>query len=107
MVWVGVCLRGCMEVHVMAARTLTAVRYRDEILDLIVRPFAGAIGNNFILMQGSARPHTARLTMDYHYHEGIEVMDWLARCPDLNPIEHVSNYLYRQISRRDRPPLTI
>ena len=43
----------------------TAVRYRDKILDPIVRPFAGAIGNNFILMQNNARPHTARLTINY------------------------------------------
>ena len=69
MVWGGVCLRGRTELHVMAAGTLTAVRYRDEILDPIVRPFAGAIGNNFILMQDNARPHTARLTMDYLYHD--------------------------------------
>ena len=37
---------------------LTALRYLDEILDPIVRPFAGAIGNNLILMQDNARPHT-------------------------------------------------
>ena len=36
MVWGGVCLRGHTELHVMAAGTLTAVRYRDEILDPIV-----------------------------------------------------------------------
>ena len=62
MVWGGVCLRG-RTLHVMAAGTLTAVRYRDEILDPIVRPFAGAIGNKFILMQDNTRPHTARLTV--------------------------------------------
>ena len=76
-----------MELHIMAARTLTTVRYRDEILDPIVRPFAGAIENNFILMQDNACPHMARLTMDYLYHEGIEVMDWPTWSPDLNPIE--------------------
>ena len=88
-------------------RTLTAARYRNEILDPIVRPFAGAIGNNFILMQDNPRPHTARLSMDYLYHQGIEWMNWPARWPDLNPIEHVSGYLYRQISRRDHPPLAV
>ena len=37
MVWGGVYLRGHTELHVMATGTL-AVRYRDEILDPIVRP---------------------------------------------------------------------
>ena len=54
-----------------------------------MRPFAGAIGNNLILMLDNACLHMARLTMDYLYHEGIEVMDWPARLPALNPIEHV------------------
>ena len=58
-------------------------------------------------MHENVHPHTARLTIDYHYHEGIEVMDWPARSPDFNPIEHVWDYLYRQISRLDRPPLTV
>ena len=89
----------------MAAGALTAVHYRDEILDPIVRPFAGAIGNKFILMQDNTRPHTARLTMEYLDHESIEVMGWPAWSPDLNPI--VWDYLYRQIFRRDRPPLTV
>ena len=62
--------------HVMAAGALTAVHYRDEILDPIVRPFAGAIGNKFILMQDNPCPHTAVLTvMEYIDHEGTEVMD--------------------------------
>ena len=54
MVLGGICLRGRMELHIMAAGTLTAVRYPDEILDPIVRPFAGAIANNFILMQDNS-----------------------------------------------------
>ena len=35
------------------------------------------------------------------------MIDWLAWSPDLNPIEQVWNYLYLQISRRDRSPLTV
>ena len=82
MVWVGISFEG--RTDVINGGTLTALRYRDEILDPIMRPFAGAIGDNFILMQDNARPHTARVCMDYLNRETIEVMDWPARSPDLN-----------------------
>ncbi|KAK0153439.1 Transmembrane protein 245 [Merluccius polli] len=42
MVWGGVSLEGCTDLHVIANGTLTAVRYWDEILRPIVRPHAGA-----------------------------------------------------------------
>ena len=47
-----------------------------------------AIGNTFILMQDNARAHTARMYMTFLDDEGITVMNWPARSPDLNPIEH-------------------
>ena len=34
----------------------TALRYPDEILNPIVRPFAGAVNENFFLMQDNACP---------------------------------------------------
>ena len=41
MVWGGISYEGQMDLYVINRGTLTALRYRDEILDLIVRPFAG------------------------------------------------------------------
>jgi len=58
-------------------------------------------------MQGKARPHTARLVMHYLNQEGIDVMDWPARSPDLNPIDHVWDYLYRWISQRQNRAITL
>ena len=75
-------------VHVFPRGGITAVRYRDEVLEPIVRPYAGAIGDAFILMQDNARAHTARLSMTFLDDEGSTVMNWPARSPDLNPIEH-------------------
>jgi len=72
-----------------------------------VRPFAGAVGDNFILMQDNARPHTARLVMHYLYQEGIEIMDWPTRSPDFNPIERMWDYIHRRISQRQNRPLTL
>ena len=44
MVWGCISLRGRTELHVINNGTLTAQRYRDEILAVHVRPYAGAIG---------------------------------------------------------------
>ncbi|GFX00274.1 transposable element Tcb2 transposase [Trichonephila clavipes] len=39
--------------------------------------------------------------------EDIERMDWAARSPDLNPIEHVWDFLDRRLAARTLPPVTI
>ena len=44
----------------LANGTQTAVRYRDEILRPIVRPYA-AVGPGFLLVQDNARPHVVRV----------------------------------------------
>uniref|UniRef100_A0AAZ3RXU6 Transposase Tc1-like domain-containing protein n=1 Tax=Oncorhynchus tshawytscha TaxID=74940 RepID=A0AAZ3RXU6_ONCTS len=59
MVWGGISLGGRTAFHVLARGSLTAIRYRDEIPRLLVRPYAGAVGPGFLLMQDNARPHVA------------------------------------------------
>ncbi|GFX95882.1 transposable element Tcb2 transposase [Trichonephila clavipes] len=59
LVWAGISLGGHTDLHVFHGGTVTGLRYRDEILDPYVRPYAAAIGNDFILMDDNARPHRA------------------------------------------------
>ena len=42
----------------------TGLRYRDEILHPVVRPFAGTVGDDFILMDDNARPHRSHVVTD-------------------------------------------
>ena len=49
----------------MISGMMIGLRYRDEIMDVYVRPYAGAIGPQFILMDDNARPHRARVVEDY------------------------------------------
>jgi len=44
-----------------------------------VRPYAGAIGPDFLLMDDNAIARRARIVQDYLQRETIERMDWPAR----------------------------
>ncbi|UYV72410.1 Transposase [Cordylochernes scorpioides] len=58
-------------------------------------------------MDDNARPHRARLVNGHLQSENIRRMDWPARSPDLNPIEHVWDALGRRIGARHPSPRTL
>jgi hypothetical protein len=49
MVWAGFSIDDKTGLHVIAGN-LSGVRYRDEILHPIVRPYPGAVGDGFIIV---------------------------------------------------------
>ena len=104
MVWAGISAQGKTDLHVIDNGTLTALRYVNEILDVYVRPYAGAVGENFILMDDNARAHRARITDQYLEQVTIVLMEWPARSPDLNPIEHAWDMLQTAVSSRPVQP---
>ncbi len=65
MVWGGICQDGRTDLVVIDGGALTAVRYRNEVLEPVVQPFAGALGQDFVLMYDNARLHTARVVQAY------------------------------------------
>lgn len=107
MVWGGISLGARTELHIVENGSLTAVRYVTDILEPIVMPFAPYMGNGFCLMQDNARPHTAAIALGYLREVGINILEWPARSPDLNPIEHVWDKLGRQIKLRNPAPANV
>ena len=85
MVWGGMSMEGRSDLYRLENGSLTAIRYRDEILEPMVRPYAGAVGPGFLLMHDNARPHVARVCRQYLEDEGIDTIEWPSRSPDLNP----------------------
>ena len=107
MVWGGISLEGRTDLYRLDNGTLTVIRYRDEILGPIVTTYAGAVGPGFLLVHDNARPHVASVCRQFLEDEGIDTIDRPPRSPDLNPIEHLWDIMFRSIQRRQVAPQTV
>ncbi|KAI4880825.1 hypothetical protein NFI96_000212, partial [Prochilodus magdalenae] len=65
------------------------------------------VGPGFLLMQDNARPHVAGVCQQFLQHEGIKAMDWPARSPDPNPIEHIWDIMSCSIHQRHIAPQNV
>ncbi|GFW19631.1 transposable element Tcb2 transposase [Trichonephila clavipes] len=73
----------------------------------IIERDRGAMGLQFLFMDDNAPYHRTVAAEQLLESEDIERMDWPARSPDLNPIEHVWDFLGRRLAARTLPPVTI
>nr|CAH7753053.1 unnamed protein product [Callosobruchus chinensis] len=84
--------------------TMTGAYYLQNIINAIVQPLRNEIGDQLIFMDDNARPHRTRAVQQALENGNIARWEWSAMSPDMNPIEHVWDYVSRAILNRNNPP---
>ncbi|GFS77931.1 transposable element Tc3 transposase [Trichonephila clavipes] len=100
LVWGGIMLGSRTDFHIFDACSVNWTRYCNEILFPYVRLFRGAMGLQFLFMDANAPCHHIVAAEQLLESEDIERVDWPARFPDLNTIEHVWDFLGRRLAAR-------
>jgi hypothetical protein len=93
MIWAGIFLEAHTDLVFVENGAMTAHRYILEYVESHVVPYAPFIGENFLFMDDNAHPHMVRIVVRYLEQVGIRLLPWPLNCPDLNPIEHVWDFL--------------
>ncbi|GFY26882.1 transposable element Tc3 transposase [Trichonephila clavipes] len=95
------------DLHIFDVVSVNGTCYCNENLLPYVRLFKGAMCLQLLFMDDNAPCHRTVAAEQLLESEDIERMDWPARSPDLNPIEHVWEFLGRHLAARTLPPVTI
>ncbi|GFY16285.1 transposable element Tcb1 transposase [Trichonephila clavipes] len=64
-VWPEISLGDRTDLYIFKRGSVTAIWYRDEVPESIVRLCAAAVDPTFVLMDNNARPHRAHIVDDY------------------------------------------
>ena len=88
MIWAGFSYYGKTSL-IFTSNRMDAKEYRDVLQrDLI--PFgSNFMKENYIFQQDGAGAQTANANYEWFVQKGVLLIDWLAKSPDLDPIENL------------------
>ena len=98
MIWGGIMGRRKTNLIVVQGN-LNSQGYINQILQPEAVPFLQRHGPA-ILMHDNERSHVARICRQFLNKNNVNVLPWPAVSPNMNPIEHIWDYLGRKVRAR-------
>lgn len=106
LVWGAISYNARSELVCFIEGKVNGERYKTEVLEPAVRPLCEHLKKSektckrIVFQQYSTATHTTNANLEYLSGLPLELMDWPASSPDLNPLEPVWVHLRRELAKQ-------